>query len=149
MGRMTNLLLGLVLLIVPLAVSQEPQLNQQTPEDAFGTRELIAWSNLQKPQPAPQPLPPRDTPVPQPDQSADQQSKLPADPQSQQSPVESFTGRIVRDGGEYVLRAASNTTYHLEEQGDLKQYENQNVRITGNLDTSTKRIHIVKVELMS
>ncbi len=150
MGPKTNLLLvGLLFAIAPLVVSQEPQLNRQTPEDAFGTRELIAWSNLQKPQPAPQPLPPRDTPVPQPEQPPDQQSKSPADPQSEQSPLQSFTGRIVKDGAEYVLKAASNTTYQIEEQGDVKPYENQNVRVTGNLDISTKKIHIVKIELMS
>ena len=46
MFRMTSLVAGLVLAIAPLATAQEPQRNQQTPEDAMATRELIAWSNL-------------------------------------------------------------------------------------------------------
>jgi uncharacterized protein DUF5818 len=149
MFRMMSLVAGLFLAIASFAVAQEPQHNQQTPEDAFGTRQLIAWSNLQKPQPAPQPLPPRDSPIPEPGQQPDQQAKSPADPQSEQSPAQSFTGKIVKEGAEYVLRAASNTTYELEEQGEAKQYENQNVRVTGTLDPTTHKIHILKIELMS
>jgi hypothetical protein len=142
-------LLGLLLVSTVFVRSQEPQFNHQTPEDAFGTRQLVAWSSIQKPQPAPQPLPPRETPIPQPDQPSDQKAKSPADPQSQQSPTQSFTGRIVKDGAEYVLKSASNTTYHLDEQQDAKSYENQNVRIIGNLDPGTNNIHVVKIELLS
>ncbi len=126
-----------------------PQSDQQTPEDAFGTRELIAWSSLQKPQPAPQPLPPRDTPVPQPDQQSDQQAKSPSDPHTQESPAQSFTGKIVKEGAEYQLRAASSTIYQLAEAGDLRRYEGQEVRVTGNLEPGTNRIHVHKVELLS
>lgn len=149
MYRTTILLAGLFLATVSFTFGQDPPLNQQTPEDAFGTRQLIAWSSLQKPQPAPQPLPPRDTPIPQPGQQPDQQSKSPADPQTEQSPAQSFTGKIVKDGSEYVLKAAGNTTYQLDEQADLQKYENQNVRVTGTLDAGAKRIHIVKIEFMS
>jgi len=149
MYRTTILLAGLFLAMVSITSAQDPPLNQQTPEDAFGTRQLIAWSSLQKPQPTPQPLPPRDTPIPQPGQQPDQQSKSPADPQTEQSPAQSFTGKIVKDGSEYVLKAAGNMTYQLDEQADLEKYDNQNVRVTGTLDEGAKRIHIVKIELMS
>ena len=58
MSRRTNLLVALLLAIPPIAAAQQPdsaqQPNSKTPEDAFSTRELIAWSQLQKPQPAPQ-----------------------------------------------------------------------------------------------
>lgn len=145
----TGLAVGLAIAIAPFAAAQEPQTNQQTPEDAFETRQLIVWSSLQKPQPAPQPLPPQDTPLPQPDQSSDQQSKSPADPQTQQSPAQSFTGRILKNGDEYVLKTASNTTYQLDEQSGVRQYENKNVRIEGNLDAATSKIHVVKIELLS
>ena len=149
MYRWTNLLAGFVLATVSYGLAQQPPTNPQTPEDAFQTRELIAWSSLQKPQPAPQPLPPRDTPIPQPDQPAEQQAKSPADPQTEQSPAQSFTGRIVKEGEEFVLRAASNTTYHLDQQGDLQRFADQNVRVTGNLEPGTNRIHVIKVELLS
>jgi uncharacterized protein DUF5818 len=150
MGRTANLLGILRLGITSFALSQEPQLpTPQVPEDAFATRQLIAWSSLQKPQPAPQPLPPRDTPIPQPDQPSDQQAKPPADPQNQQAPAQSFTGKIVKDGGKYVLKVARDTTYQLDEQGVAEQYDNQNVKVIGNLDTGANTIHVVKIELLS
>jgi hypothetical protein len=146
MHRTASLMAGLILCLVSFASAQEPQLKPEIPEDAFGTRQLIAWSSLQKPQPAPQPLPPRDTPIPQPDQPPDQQSKSPADPQ-QQSPLQSFTGKIVKEGAEYVLKGS--TTYQLDQQSDASQYENKEVKVTGNLDAVSHRIHVVKIELLS
>jgi Protein of unknown function (DUF5818) len=148
MNRTTNCLGGLLLAITPLAFGQEPQLTPQFPEDSLATRQLIAWSRLQKPQPAPQPLPPRDTPIPQPDQQ-DQQVKPPADPHNQQTPTQSFTGKIVKDGGRYVLKVSSNSTYQLDTPGNVKQYENQEVKIIGNLDSSGNTIRVVKIELLS
>jgi outer membrane biosynthesis protein TonB len=141
MNRTTTCFAGLLLAVTPLAFGQEPQLTTpQVPEDALATRQLIAWSRLQKPQPAPQPLPPRDTPIPQPDQQdqPDQQAKRPADPENQQVPVQSFTGKV-----------ASNSTYQLDAQGDVKQYENQDVKVIGNLDSSSNTIRVVKIELLS
>jgi hypothetical protein len=160
MHRTTNLLAGVVLVLASFAVAQDPQpASPQTPEDAMQPRQLVAWSSLQKPQPAPQPLPPPDTPIPQP--GDDQQAKPPADPQADQSPAaaessdrssaaQSFVGKIVKDSGKYLLKVASNTTYQLEgESGDLTQYENQNVKVVGTLDKSTNAIHVLKIELLS
>lgn len=148
MNRTTNCFAGLLLAITPLAFRQEPQLTSQFPPDALATRQLIAWSRLQKPQPAPQPLPPRDTPIPQPDQQ-DQQVKPPADPQNEQTPTQSFRGKIVKDGGRYVLKVSSNSAYQLDTQGDVKQYENQEVKVIGNLDSGSNTIRVVKIELLS
>jgi hypothetical protein len=150
MNRTTNCLAGLLLAVGPLAFGQEPQLTPQFPDDALASQQLIAWSRLQKPQPAPQPLPPRDTPLPQPDPQG-QQAQPPADPQNpnQQSPTQTFTGKIVKDGGKYVLKVASNSSYQLDAQGDVKQYENQDVKVIGNLDTVSNTIRVVKIELLS
>jgi len=151
MNRTTTWCVGLLLAMTSLTFGQEPQQTPHFPADALAAQQLIAWSWLQKPQPAPQPLPPRDTPLPQPDPQ-DQQSKPPANPQDQtptQSTSQSFTGKIVRDGGKFVLKVASNTTYQLEGQDSLKQYENQEVKIIGSLDTVSNTIRIVKIELLS
>lgn len=151
MNRTTNLFAGFLLTIFPLAFAQEPQTAPQVPEDAFVTQQLVAWTRFQKPQPAPQPLPPRDTPVPQPDQQ-DKQGKQPADPKgpSQQTPTaQSFTGKILKDGSKYVLKVASNTTYELQDEGDIGQYENQTVKVIGSLDTGSNTIRVVKIELLS
>jgi hypothetical protein len=146
MNRTTNFFAGFLLAVTPLAFGQEPQPTPQFPEDSLATQQLIAWSRLQKPQPTPQRLPPKDTPVPQPDQQGTQ----PADPQSPQTPTtQSFTGKILRDGNKYVLKVASNTTYELQDQSDVKQYENQTVKVIGSLDSGSNTIRIVKIELLS
>lgn len=149
MNRRTILFAGFLFAMAPVAFAQEPQLTPQFPEDALTSQQLIAWSRFQKPQPTPQPLPPQDAPVPQPDQ-ADSQGKPPANPQQQSPASQSFTGKIVKDGNKYVLKAAGSTTYDLQEQGDVvKQYENQVVKVVGSLDTGTNTIRIVKIELIS
>lgn len=148
MNRTTNCCAGLLLAIAPLAIAQEPRLAPQFPEDALATQQLIAWSRLQKPQPAPQPLPPRDTPVPEPDQQG-QPAKSQSDPQTQPAQTQSFTGKIVKDGGKYVLKVASNSTFQLDEQDGMKQYEGQEVRVIGNLDKDSNTIRVVKIELLS
>jgi hypothetical protein len=151
MKRMTKWFTGCLLAGSLLAFAQEPQLTHKFPEDALTSQQLIAWSWLQKPQPAPQPLPPRDTPIPQADPQNQSTVQEPGNSQAQeQSPsTQSFTGKIVKDGTRYVLKVASNTTYQLDEQGDLKQYENRQVKIIGNLDTGSNTIRVVKIELLS
>src|ERR1700684_4039165 len=78
MKRTTSLFAGLLLVATPLAFSQESQAPPQSPEDACVMQQLVAWTSVQTPHPPPQPLPPRDQPVPQPDQQ-DQQGKQPAE----------------------------------------------------------------------
>ena len=90
MARTTTLLTLCLLLTSVMVLAQ--QTPPQTPEDAYTSRELIAWSQLQVPQPAPQPLPEKDRQVPQPEQPQDQQAKLPSDPHTQQGPIRSDSG---------------------------------------------------------
>ena len=144
MSRMTTLLTFCLLMIAPGAFPQQSA--PQTPEDAYTSRELIAWSQLQTPQPTPQPLPPRDAPVPQPEQPQDQQAKLPADPQNQQEPAQSYAGEIIKDGNRYVLQMEGNRMYQLDANGILEFYANQNVNIVGYVDSSAKFIQVLKVE---
>ena len=79
----------------------------------------------------------------------DQQPSQPGDPQHQQTPTQSFTGKIIKDGGKYVLKVAGNTTYQLSEQGDVREYENQEVKVIGSLDKASNTIRVVKIELLS
>jgi hypothetical protein len=146
--KMTNLCAGIFLVTGSFAFGQQPLLTPQLPEDALAAQQLVAWSRLQKPQPAPQPLPPRDTPLPQPDPQ-DQQSKPPADPEGQHPTTQTFTGKIIEDGGKYSLKVSKNTTYQLEVQADVKQYVNQDVKVIGNLDSGSNTIRVVKIELLS
>lgn len=91
---------------------------------------------MQKPQPAPQPLPPPDKPVPQPEQRQNEAAPpSPSAPSSQKQP-KSFVGRIVKESGDYVLQVAAGTTYRLSNEGDVNQFENKNVKVLGELDSS-------------
>lgn len=143
MGRMTTLLTLCLLMIVPRALPQQSA--PQTPEDAYTSRELIAWSQLQQPQPTPQPLPPRDTPVPQPEAPPDQQPKLPANPQIQQQPTHSYIGKIIKDCDRYVLELADGASFQLDAD-DLQQFENQNAKVVITLDPAANSVRIVTVE---
>jgi hypothetical protein len=143
---------GLLILLAPLAVGQEPQYKTSPNriDDSLASQQLIAWSWMQKPQPAPQPLPPPDKSIPQPDQPAAQ----PPNPQgAQSSPSQSqsqtFTGKIVKDGDKYVLKGAGNTSYQLDDQSSVKQYEDKDVKIVGTLNAGSNTIRVVKIELMS
>lgn len=141
----TAMLLVLLLSARFPALAQQPK-SLPNPEDAFTTRDLIAWSHLQVPQPAPQPLPPREGQVPQPSQPQDQQPKSPGDPRTQQEPVQAFTGIILHDSSRYVLIALNTARYRLDAHDELRAYENRTVRILGSFDPGAQSIKILRID---
>ena len=145
MNRKTTLLAGFLVGLTPLVFGQETQ-SRLTPipaEDVLASQQLIAWSWLQKPRPVPQPLPPPDKGVPQ----SDPQSPQPAPSQAQQQ-TQTFTGKVVKNGEKYVLRAGESS-YQLDDQNSAKQFEDKDVRIVGTIEAGSNIIHIVKIELVS
>jgi hypothetical protein len=75
----------------------------------------------------------------QPRQAPDQSGQA----QSQQPGVQVFTGTIVKSGDKYVLQdSASNNTYDIDRQDELKQFEGKKVRVHGTLDSDGKMIHV-------
>jgi hypothetical protein len=146
MYRKTCLFASLLVMLPPFACAQQSLESKApaVPEDSLRSQQLIAWSHLQKPRPIPQPLPPPDTqPEAQPTQSASPQSPIP------QTSTETFTGRIVRAGDKYVLKAAGNNVYQLDEQDSAKRFEDKDVRVIGTLDKASNTIHVVRIELLS
>jgi hypothetical protein len=145
MNRSTSIFAALIVTLSPFAIAQESQTGFV--EDTLATRELIAWTWMQKPQPTPQPIPPPDKGIPQPgrqtEQPSPQQHQEESQPQSQ-----AFTGKIVKDGDKYVLKSPG-TTYQLSEQSSPKQFEGQDVKIIGTLDAGSNTIRVTKIELMS
>jgi hypothetical protein len=148
MKRETSLLASLIFLLVtgPLMFAQDPQTQPSPalPPDVLGPQ-LIAWSQLQKPQPVPQPLPPPDRPIQQPDS----QSANPPAQQEQQPVAPTFMGTIVKDGTRYVLKVSKNNTYQLDDQDAAKQYEGKQVRIVGTLNADGQSLHVTRIELIS
>jgi DNA-nicking Smr family endonuclease len=108
--------------------------------------QLIAWSQLQQPQPLSQPLPPADQ-ADQTNQKAVSQNQTAQD--QQESSAQVFTGTIVKDEARYVLKAADGASYQLDDQEKAKLYEGKQVKIVGSIDAHGTTLHITSIELIS
>lgn len=89
--------------------------------------------------------PPNSTPR-QGDGTADRPTDNPAD-NPNQTPVSSsqtFTGTIARTGDKLVLQDTGGTTYDLDNQEAVKDFEGKKVKLHGVLDTKTNMIHITQ-----
>lgn len=132
---------------VPWAFAQDVRTDPK-PSEVLGPQ-LIAWSQFQKPQPVPQPLPPpdRDTQA-QPQDQSPTQAQPPVD-QQQPPAAQTFTGTIVKDGKDYVLKVSGSTVYQLDDQERASQYEGKQVKIAGKLDAKGNSLHVSSIELVS
>jgi outer membrane biosynthesis protein TonB len=156
-----TMLLATIWLTVAFTVAQESPALKPAPGHTEGILgpQLIAWSELQKPQPVPQqpqPVPPPDTQPsqqpsdqkPQPDaQQPDAQQR--PQPETQESPAQSVTGSVVKVAGKYMLETEDNVAYQLDDQEKAKQYEGKRVKVTGSLDRTTGILHVSSIELLS
>jgi hypothetical protein len=153
MTRFSQFLLFLLLAMSPAAFGQTQN------GGATDGSDLVAWSDMQTPQPVPQTTP-RQDPVPdpnpetqpnqqqpssQPDQAAPGQEAPSGQPQMEPA-AQSFSGTIAKDGSNYVLEVSDNTSYQLDDQDTAKQHVGQKVRVLGALDTSSNMIHVQKIE---
>ncbi|PYX09914.1 MAG: hypothetical protein DMG88_04120 [Acidobacteria bacterium] len=128
--------------------------------------QLIAWSEMQEPQPlqqspsqTPTPEPRPDTAPPQqPTPSAPPEQKPSQPPSASQSPdqdqqvqpaTQSFTGTISKEGDTYVLKVSDTSSYKLDDQDKAKQYEGRRVRVFGNLESSSNLIRVQRIEPIS
>jgi hypothetical protein len=153
MTRETSLLAAVALLTfsAPLMFSQgvQRQPSPVPPSEILGPQ-LIAWSQVQKPQPVPAPLPPPDRPVQSEQQTGQAGSQTPQAPAAQQPTAQTLTGTIIKDGGRYLLKVSSSTTtYELDDQEPAKRYEGKQVKVVGALSATGNSFHIVSIELMS
>jgi len=111
--------------------------------------QLIAWSQMQKPQPVPEPLPPPDRPVQQSEPQTERSAQTAQDPPQQQPAAQTLSGTILKDGSRYVLKVSSSSTYELDDQDRAKRYEGEQVKVSGTLDASGNSFHIISIELIS
>jgi hypothetical protein len=140
----------LLAVVVPAAYSQGLQPSPEVSPLDPGTQ-LIGWTEMQEPHPVPQPDPhPRPLPDPQPEQQKDRQNPDQATQPAPEEPASGvFTGTIVKAGETYVLKAAGDTTYHLDDQEKARPFEGKRVKISGKLATSSKTIQIGSIEPVS
>jgi hypothetical protein len=148
--RRTNLISTLILVSAtfPALLAQDLLKSQPSPalpSEILGPQ-LIAWSQLQKPQPISQPTPSPGRPSAQPEQQPAQSA---APPQPPSPAAQTFTGTIVKDGGKYILKASGTNVYQLDDQERAKQYEGKQVKIGGTLDATGSSLHVTSIELLS
>jgi len=129
---------------------------QQAPEDKdkLFSSDLIAWSFMQEPQqpeqqPAHQQPMPDSNPETQPAQNTPSQPGSQNSTQSQAPTAQTFTGTISKDANNFVLKASETTSYKLDNQQQVQEYEGQRVRVTGTLDRSINLIHVDRIEPLS
>ncbi|MFY9853032.1 MAG: DUF5818 domain-containing protein [Terracidiphilus sp.] len=78
---------------------------------------------------------------------AQAQDKPAQPPQTQdQSKAATFTGTIVQDGAQFLLKDSSGQIYKLDDQDSAKPYAGKTVKVTGQLDEDAKLIHVVSIE---
>ena len=95
----------------------------------------------QQAQPQPQQQQP-DQAAPQPQQQPDQAQPQPS--QSQASAT--FTGTVVKNGEQYMLRDSTGQIYGLDDSDKAKQFEGKTVKVTGQLDAQAKVIHVQDIQ---
>ena len=67
-------------------------------------------------------------------------------PDQGQAKATTFTGIIVKNGDNYVLRDSSGALYKLDDPRHAKHFEGKSVKITGELDQQVDVIHVESIE---
>ena len=64
----------------------------------------------------------------------------------QNSKTTTFTGTVVKDGEQYVLRDSSGSVYKLDDSSRAQAFEGKTVKVTGRLDANSKMIHVDSIQ---
>jgi len=57
-----------------------------------------------------------------------------------------FTGIVMKDGEQYVLRDSAGSVYKLDDSSRAQSFEGKTVKVTGQLDPNSKLIHVDTIE---
>ena len=91
------------------------------------------------------PMPTVQEPQAPPAQTAPDQST----PNPDQAKATTFTGTIVKDGENYVLRDSSGGIYKLDDSSRAQTFEGKTVKVTGKLDADSKMIHVDSIQALA
>jgi uncharacterized protein YdeI (BOF family) len=73
-----------------------------------------------------------------------------AQPQQQpdqgQAKTSTFTGTVVKNGDQYMLRDSSGQIFGLDDSDKAKPFEGKTVKVTGQLDEQAKVIHVQDIQ---
>jgi Protein of unknown function (DUF5818) len=134
-------------------------LAQQGPDPGTFSSDLIAWSYMQAPQ-QPEHRPGEQQPTPEPNpETQPTQNPTPVQPpstspsqnttESQNATAQTFIGIVGKDNDDFVLKVSEATSYKLDNQQQVQQYQGQRVRVTGILNRSINLIHVDRIEPLS
>jgi len=84
-------------------------------------------------------------PQQQPDQ-AQPQPQRPQPGQGQTTAASTFTGTVVKNGEQYMLRDSSGQIFGLDDSSKAQPFEGKPVKVTGELDQQAKVIHVENIE---
>ena len=73
----------------------------------------------------------------------------PDQPGKDQASSATFTGTIVKDGEQFLLKDSSGSVYKLDDSSRASTFEGKSVKVTGKLDTDAKLIHVEAIEALS
>src|SRR5258708_38886918 len=151
MQRVTRVFAGLlfVLAMIPMMFSQgHNQPKPAMPSGILGPQ-LIAWSQVQKPQPVSQPLPVSDRSVEQLTQDRGQATSATSQEPPRQPPTaQTLTGTIVKDGSLYLLNESGSKPYELDDKDRAKQYTGKRAKATGPHHPKTNSFHLTNITLI-
>ena len=160
---------SIIVSIVAIVFSGALAFAQQQPSGRgqLFSSDLVLWSYMQEPQ-APEQGQPRQPPTPDPTPETQpapnpmpSQQGQPAEPEQAPSSRETagskgqvpsaqtFTGIIDKESDSFMLKVSEATSYKLDNQQEVQQYEGKRVRVTGTLDASINLIHVDKIEPLS
>jgi len=135
-----------VLLLWALAANGQSILGSSTstshPDQLF-TSDLISWTAMQSPDPV------DNSGQKNPEQNSAAQTNSPAGNQRSDTPTQTFTGMITREGNGYVLKISDKWFYDLDDQSEAAQYLDQHVAVTGTLNVSGDLIHVRLIQPVS
>jgi hypothetical protein len=142
-----GLVLSLAFFGVQLSAQTEPSSSQQTqPPAGQPDQGTPTQPTAQSPDAGQTAQPDAAGQTAQPGQATGQAGQATPDSSTQAPDAaggQTFTGTVVKAGDKYVLQdSASGTSYDIDHQEQVKQYEGKRVRVVGTLDPATKTIHI-------
>lgn len=83
-------------------------------------------------------------------QAQQNEAQMPASGEATTRDAKTFTGRIVKEDGQIVLKdPVTKVTYKLDDSAKAKQYMGKQVKATGKLDMNTNTIELERVEPIS
>ena len=160
---------SIIVSIIAIVFSGALAFAQQQPSGRgqLFSSDLVLWSYMQEPQspeqgqprqpptpdptpetqPAPNPMPSQQGQPAEPEQAPS--SRETAGSKGQVPSAQTFTGIIDKESDSFMLKVSEGTSYKLDNQQEVQQYEGKRVRVTGTLDASINLIHVDKIEPLS